>query len=62
MQNTTNTKKAKDCSASCTDGTKRKQQKKENTGRNETDESDQMLPSLQMLIKPTAHNVINLVI
>lgn len=36
--------------------------KKKNTGRNETDESDQMLPSLQLLIKPTAHNVINLVI
>lgn len=40
----------------------RKKQQQKNTGRNETDESDQMLPSLQMLIKPTAHNVINLVI
>lgn len=32
------------------------EQKKQKTGRNDTDESDQMLPSLQMLIKPTAHN------
>lgn len=40
----------------------KRNKKKKNTGRNETDESDQMLPSFQMLIKPTAHNVINLVI